>query len=122
MWVVGQAKQFNRSQVATFDLRELVGSIQLARAKAYGLDQDRYPTLDIKVADPVIALFFTSGQVSKEARILARKSGVIAVDGELLAHLLSWARIGFDADDVFDPSLFLEEVRRARNPGREELM
>ena len=119
MWVVGQAKQFQTSQVATFDLRELVGSIELARAKAYGLAGDRYPHLDMKVADPVIALFFTSGQVSREARILARRSGVIAIDGELLAHLLSWGSVGFNTQQSFDRELFLEAVAEAGNGGDE---
>ena len=111
MWVIGQAKQFETSQVATFDLRELVGSIELARAKAYGLEGDRYPMLDMKVADPVIALFFTSGQVSREARILARSSGVLMIDGEAMAHLLAHANVGFHEDGTFDEKLFAAAVK-----------
>lgn len=117
VWLIGQAKQFSTSQVATFDLRELVGSIELARSKAYGLAGDRYPDLDLKVADPVIALFFTSGQVSREARILARRSGVLMVDGEALAHLLAHAQIGFDDDGNFDPVLFRDLVQAVDTRG-----
>jgi hypothetical protein len=103
-----------KSQVATFDLRDLVGSIELARAKAYGLEGDRYPELDIKVVDPLIAMFFTSGVASREARILARRSGVLVVDGEVLAHILAWAGVGFDADQHFDNANFTSLIQEAR--------
>lgn len=106
MWLIGQAKHYQDGQVATFELRDLVGATALARAKAYSLAGDRYPALEILPADPVISIFLTSGRISSEARMLGRRSGVILMDGDAIVHLLTHAGIGFDAEDRFDPALF----------------
>lgn len=58
IWLVGQAKHYRAIKVATPDLRELVGSVELASSCAFAdLDPDKYPDLRIRVADPVFMLF-----------------------------------------------------------------
>ncbi|MFD5975214.1 restriction endonuclease [Streptomyces bacillaris] len=89
VWVIGQAKHFEATQVATFDLRELVGSVQLARSGEYGSVNDRYPDMKIRSCDPIFSLFMTSGTISREAWTLCRNSGVIAIDGDSFSHILS---------------------------------
>ncbi|WP_196943069.1 restriction endonuclease [Streptomyces sclerotialus] len=89
VWVVGQAKHFEATQVATFDLRELVGSIQLARSGEYGFSGDRYPDMKIRSCDPVFTIFMTSGTISRDAWSLCRNSGVIAIDGDSFSHILA---------------------------------
>ncbi|MGW3564677.1 restriction endonuclease [Streptomyces sp. NPDC000941] len=97
VWVIGQAKHFEATQVATFDLRELVGSVQLARSGEYGSVNDRYPDMKIRSCDPIFSLFMTSGTISREAWLLCRNSGVIAIDGDSFSHILSETSIELDA-------------------------
>ena len=90
IWLVGQAKHYRAMKVATPDLRELVGSVRLASARAFAdLDPDKYPDLWIRVADPVFMLFFTTGRISIDGWQLIKKSGIVAMDGEMLATFLA---------------------------------
>ena len=90
IWLVGQAKHYRTVKVATPDLRELVGSVRLASVRAFAdLDPDKYPDLRIRVADPVFMLFFTTGRISIDGWQLVKKSGIVAMDGEMLAAFLA---------------------------------
>ena len=90
IWIIGQAKHYRAIKVATPDLRELVGSVNLASARAFAdLDPDKYPDLRIRVADPVFMLFFTTGKISIDGWQLVNKSGIVAMDGEMLAAFLA---------------------------------
>lgn len=90
IWLVGQAKHYRAVKVATPDLRELVGSVRLASVRAFAdLDSDKYPDLRIRVADPVFMLFFTTGRISIDGWQLVNRSGIVAMDGEMLAAFLA---------------------------------
>ena len=88
IWLVGQAKHYLHTKVATPDIRELVGSTTLGRARAFVKD-DKYPDLRIRVCDPVVMLFFTTGQISADGWNLCNRAGVVAMDGEMLATFLA---------------------------------
>lgn len=103
VWMVGQAKHYDAVQGGTPDIRAAVGSVDLARGKAFGSAQDQYPDLDIHVCDPVFYLFFTTGSISTNGWKLLESSGVIAMDGEMVAafladHRVAWSNDSFDAD------------------------
>lgn len=101
IWLVGQAKHYKSIKVATPDLRELVGSVSLASARAFAdLDPEKYPDLQIRLADPVFMLFFTTGRISVDGWQLIKKTGIIAMDGEMLATFLAdhSVAITFDGD------------------------
>lgn len=90
IWLIGQAKHYRAVKVATPDLRELIGSVNLASARTFAdLDPDKYPDLRIRVADPVFMLFFTTGRISIDGWQLVKKSGIVAMDGEILAAFLA---------------------------------
>jgi hypothetical protein len=90
IWLIGQAKHYRNTKVATPDLRELVGSVELASARAFSSsDPDKYPDLQIRVADPVFMLFFTTGEISVEGWRLIDRSGIVAMNGEMLATFLA---------------------------------
>lgn len=98
VWLVGQAKHYQHTKVATPDIRELVGSVTLGRARAFAsLDEERLPRLRIKVCDPVFMLFFATGDISQQGWELCSKTGVVAMDGELLAQFLADKEIGIDS-------------------------
>lgn len=103
VWMVGQAKHYDAVQGGTPDIRAVVGSVNLARGKAYGSAEDQYPDLDIRVCDPVFYLFFTTGSISANGWRLLENSGVIAMDGAMVAafladHQVGWSEDAFDAD------------------------
>src|SRR5437764_355349 len=53
IWIVGQAKHYQAIQVATPDIRDLVGAVVLARGNAYGSGTNKYSDLAIRPCDPV---------------------------------------------------------------------
>ncbi|WP_209076893.1 restriction endonuclease [Shimia sp. R9_3] len=88
-WLVGQAKHYVRTSVSTKDIRELVGSVLLARSKTYAGHADPLAELDIRVCDPVVYFFVTTGRFTRDSRDLLRKSGVVAMDGLQLSVFLA---------------------------------
>jgi hypothetical protein len=94
VWMVGQAKHYQKTQVATPDLRELVGSIQLAKAKAFADGGVALQGLDMKVCDPVFYLFFTTGTISRDGYVLLKESGMNYMNGSQVATFLADNGIG----------------------------
>lgn len=94
IWFVGQAKNYSASAVSTTEIREFVGSVDLARSKNFATLCDPLPELQIRAYDPVCYLFFTTGSFSEHAVRLLRRSGVVAMDGDQLATFLADRGIG----------------------------
>ena len=88
IWLVGQAKQYARTRTGTPAIRELVGAVTLGRSGSISTNVSPFPRLRIRVGDPVILMLVTSGALSTRAWNLADRSGVIGIDGELLAAFL----------------------------------
>jgi hypothetical protein len=113
VWLVGQAKHYRDSKVSTPDLRELVGSVSLGRFRAFAKDSLLH-SLNIRPCDPVIMLFFTTGEISADGWALCRKTGIVAMDGEMLSAFLSDKQVGFENNatttEVFEEN-FLNWVR-----------
>lgn len=111
VWMIGQAKHYQAQQVATPDIRELVGAVTLARAKAFGSSsQTKYADLDIAACDPVFFLFFTTGQISSDGWRLLEASGVIGMDGGMVAAFLARRQIALNADGEFEGALLTEWI------------
>jgi len=119
VWLVGQAKHYRAVKVATPDLRELVGSVNLAATRTFSdLDSTKYADLQIRVADPVFMLFFTTGQISMDGWQLITKSGIVAMDGEMLAAFLAdhnVAIVNTDGLRQFSRDAFLDWLRESSN-------
>lgn len=105
IWLVGQAKNYKNSQVSTKDIRELVGSVNLARSKVYAGSKDPLSNLQMRTCDPVFFLFFTTGTISRDAWDLLSKSGVVAMDGIQLSVFLADHGVGIK-DNLFDDQIF----------------
>jgi hypothetical protein len=106
VWMIGQAKRYIDSNVSTPDIRDLVGAVTLARAHAFGSSIPKYADLAIRVCDPVFFLFFTTGRLSANAWDLLDRSGVVAMDGEMLAAFLADRGIGLN-ENKFDQPTFM---------------
>jgi hypothetical protein len=104
--MLGQAKHYRAGQVSTFEIRELVGAVDLAKAGAYGSAMDKYADLRLRVCDPVFYLFFTTGRISSNSWRLIARSGVAAMDGNMIASFLADRGIGTDSKGVFQEDVF----------------
>jgi hypothetical protein len=106
LWMVGQAKHFQNLDVSTPDIRELVGSVHLARSRAYSTDADtRYMDLTIRPCDSIFYMFFTTGQISRDGWRLLKTSGVVGMDGPMVAAFLVDRSIGIHQNAFSAPAL-----------------
>ncbi len=108
VWMVGQAKHYLHSKVATPDIRALVGSATLGRTRTFSRT-GVLPELKIRSCDPVVMLFFTTGQLSTEGWSLCRDAGIAAMDGEMVATFLADKEVGMaiiEGQRRFDPVSF----------------
>ena len=94
VWLVGQAKRYKAVQVATPDLRELVGSVQLARTRTFASSGSGLEELKLLPCDPVFYLFFTTGLISADGWEFLERSGMIGLDGEMVAAFLADSEVG----------------------------
>jgi hypothetical protein len=109
-WLVGQAKHYKHAKISTPDIRGLAGSAFLGRARAFP-KKGALPQLRIRACDPVIMLFFTTGQLSRDGWDLCRQGGIVAMDGEMLAAFLADKQVGIVGEGEersFNPKLFEE--------------
>lgn len=115
VWIVGQAKKYKDTVVGTADLRELVGSTQLARAKVYSGPEDPLADLQMRLCDPVFYLLITSGSFTRGSQRLIERAGIIAMDGGQLAQFLADHGRGLK-DGAFDVPTFEEWLKSRARP------
>jgi restriction endonuclease Mrr len=89
VWMIGQAKHYQKSAVSTFHIRELVGSVELAKRGAFSLREQGYLQPPVRSCDAVFYLFFTTGQMTSQSWRLIEESGVIGMDGAMIAAFIS---------------------------------
>lgn len=109
IWLVGQAKQYIKSQAGTPEIRDLVGSVALGRSGVISTEKSPFPNLSIRISDPVFTILVTGGSLSSRAWKLLNRSGVIGVDGELLAAFLADRAAG--PEGGLDEEVFLEWLK-----------
>jgi hypothetical protein len=108
VWMVGQAKHYLYSKVATPDIRALVGSATLGRTRTFSRI-GALPGLEIRPCDPIVMMFFTTGDISTEGWFLCRSAGIAAMNGEMLGAFLADKEIGLIVDGdmkKFDSNTF----------------
>lgn len=107
----GQAKHYPDRALGPNIVRELIGAVSLARTKTHSKDGlDLFEDLEIRPFSPVVALLFTTGNLSSGAIHLAASAGMIAKDGQQLAAFLADQGIGIIDDSGvsrFDKTEFL---------------
>jgi hypothetical protein len=84
----------------------LVGAVELAKGRAFSAGNDeKYADLKIRVCDPVFYLFVTTGYLSGYSWRLLKSSGVVGMDGEMIAALLADCAAGLTNQGVTDVAL-----------------
>lgn len=106
VWIVGQAKHYKSVKVSTKELRELVGSAELARSKIFAGSTDPLDALTARICDPIFYMIITSGKFTSDSRELIARSGIIALDQLQLAQLLADNGIGAQAETLTKAQLF----------------
>ena len=101
VWIVGQAKRY-LAPTSTFHIRELVGTVELAKAQTYASQPFDYVSPPVRVCDPIFYMFLTAGRIGLNAWRLIEKSGVIGMDGQMIAAFLARHIDVVKGDDVRD--------------------
>ncbi len=105
VWIVGQSKHYPVTRVSTAEIRELVGSVELARAKVFAGSKDPLEELVMRLCDPIIYVFFTSGSFTRDSKQLMARSGVLAFEGLQIAQFIADHGVAI-VDGVFDEAAF----------------
>lgn len=95
-WIVGQAKKYDKTTVSTSEIRELVGSVALAKAQAFSSDVDKLRSLKIRACDPVFYMFVTTGRITSGVKKLLSDAGVLFLDCDLIGVFLADRATGAD--------------------------
>jgi hypothetical protein len=106
----GQAKHYPHRTIGPNIVRELVGAVSLARTKTFSQDGlDIFKDLEIRPFSPVVALLFTTGEITSGAVRLAASSGIVAKNGRQLASFLADRGVGVQTSaggSAFSSTLF----------------
>lgn len=114
VWMIGQAKHYLLGKVSTPDVRDLVGAVTLAKGRAFASGTDKYADLLVRVCDPVFFLFFTTSSLTSDAWSLLSSSGVVGMDGEMLAAFLADKGVA-QSTGKFDKAALIEWVKSFSN-------
>lgn len=109
-WMIGQAKHYT-GKVSTPEINNLIGSVRLLTGPG-----SRFPNLVIRVCDLVFHLFFTTGRMTSESWKRLDESGVIGMDGEMVAAFLAARSVGCSAGE-FDSVAFRLWINSICLPG-----
>lgn len=111
VWLIGQAKHYKSGVVSTFEVRDLVGAVELAKGKAFGSGDLKYPELSIRACDPVFYVLMTTGRLSAATWRLLDRSGVTGMDGSMVAGFLAEHGTGMK-DSKFDRASLMRWLNR----------
>jgi restriction endonuclease Mrr len=104
VWIIGQAKHYKKQKVSTFDVRDLVGAVELAKGKSFGSTAPKYGDLNVRVCDPVFYFFVTTGKLSGPTWNLLERGGIVGMDGHMVAAFLAGHKVGIKLDKFDEPT------------------
>jgi len=90
---LAQAKHFSKHKVGSRDLREFVGSVELAVHKIFSTVDQKYADLEIKPFGPCIMVFTTSEEIPFTVKTIGHNAGIVVLSAQDIALTLSKARI-----------------------------
>jgi hypothetical protein len=90
---LAQAKHYKKHTVGSRDLREFVGSVELAIHKIFSTVDQKYKDLVIKPFGPSIMVFLTTEELPRTVKTIGRNAGIVVLAAQDLAVLFSRARL-----------------------------
>ena len=109
VWLIGQAKHYPINPIRPSVIRELIGSVELARTKGA---IHVWEGLHLAPFEPTVMLVFTTGHFSRGSKALLANSGVLSMDGPQLAAFLCDVGLGFSSDQQFTADQFRGDLLR----------
>jgi hypothetical protein len=106
LFIIGQAKHYPSARLGPTIIREVLGSVQLAKHELFYSSDSPLENFNIKPYSPVMSMIFTTGDFTKNAEVLAKKTGTIIKNGQQLATFLTERGIGIDSNSQFSRQLF----------------
>lgn len=88
-WILIQAKHYNKEMVCSSEIREFIGSVELAKVHAFAVKGEKYPDLNLKHCTPIAYILVTSGEVRRTVHILAEKIGIFLLSAGDLCVIFS---------------------------------
>ena len=76
VFMLVQAKHYKTTKVHTADIRELVGSTELAKYRIYSTAAEKYSELEMRPLAPIAQFMICLGESTRKARGLAKRAGV----------------------------------------------
>ncbi len=104
---LGQAKHYPKNKLGPSAVREMVGSLELARSRNFS--SGKFTSLDdlsLTSFGPVLAMLISTGPVTEGARRVAKAAGVMLKSGEQLATYLADLEVGLNEEGQFSAELF----------------
>ena len=116
MVIVGQAKRYQKNPIGSGDVRELVGTLSLARTSTFSKQGiDFFDQIVLRPNTPTLAILIATGDFTKGARHLAKESGILLYSGFQLAVFLADCQVGIRIEgdnSTFDESDFRAWMER----------
>lgn len=107
-WIIIQAKHYNKEMVCTSDIREFVGSVELAKHHTYAIKGKKYEQLDLKPFTPISYILITSGEVKRTTHLLAEKAGIFLLSSSDIYVIFS---IEWGADQPTSVDKLVDKLR-----------
>jgi hypothetical protein len=103
----GQAKHYPDSSLGPGIVRELVGSVMLARYGIHSSTVSPFQDFGLLALHPLLGMIFTTGRVTSGAMKVANEAGIMVRSGEQLSVFLADRGVGY-----LNGEFNLEEFRR----------
>ena len=76
VWILVQAKHYNKEKICSASIREFVGSGYLAKYNIYSTLSSKYEMLELRPLAPIALVIVTSGEVKRTAKLMADEAGI----------------------------------------------
>lgn len=90
---LAQAKHYKKHKVGSRDIREFVGSRDLAMFKIFSNEDQMYKNLVIKPFGPSVMVFVTTEELPRTVKIMGKNAGIVVLSAQDLAVLFIRSRI-----------------------------
>jgi hypothetical protein len=77
--MLAQAKHYAKAKVGSRDMREFIGSVNLATHNIFSDIDAKYTDLEIRPFGPTVLVFVTTQEIPQTVKRLANKSGIIVL-------------------------------------------
>jgi hypothetical protein len=108
---LAQAKHYSKHKVGSRDLREFVGSVELAVHKIFSTVDEKYVDLEIRPFGPCVMVLMTSEEIPFTVKTIGRNAGIVVLSAQDIAMTLSKGKI--IKRDRWTKGFLTKDMRRA---------